>query len=147
MKELSGVLLITAVLIGASAAAVGPMGDREVFTPPPEAVAEGFFRAVMNSRYDQARAYLTDPEGTSNEALRSLEVRVESAIGDVHDVKADLVSRTDQSALVNVRLKSAHGSEATGTALEWRDGEWRVVLQRPSDTIAADARRRTQRSA
>jgi hypothetical protein len=140
--RLLGILLITALLMGASAAAVGPMRDREIFTPPPEAVAEGFMREVMSNRYDQARAYLVKSDAVSNDVLGEMEHQVEGAIGDVHDVKSELASRTDNRALVVVRMKSAQSSDARGVALEWEDGEWKVALHGASDTIPANARRR-----
>ena len=147
MKEAAGVFVVAAVLIGVSALAVGPMGDREVFTPPPDAVGEGFLRSVVSSRYDQAREYLVEPDAVSNDVLSEMEHRIESRIGDVHDVKGEVVSRTDEGALVNVQLKSAGGSDAMGVSLRWEGSEWKVVPPGASDTIAADARRWKKRPA
>jgi hypothetical protein len=142
LKELMGVLIAAVSLLAVSGAAVGPLHDRELFTPPAESVAEGFMRAVVSGRHDQARAFLLDPDAVANDELRSMERAIGSGLGDVYDVKGELISRTDHEALVNVRMKSAQASDAMDLSLNWEGGEWKIALQGPKDTIRADARRR-----
>jgi hypothetical protein len=142
VRELAGVLVVAAILLAVSAAAVGPLHDRELFTPPPETVAEGFTRAVVSGRHDQARAFLVDPDWIENDQLRSLERAIESRLGDVHDVTGELISRSDEEAFVTVRMKSAEASEATELSLRWEGGEWKVAVAKTKDTIPANARRR-----
>ena len=142
MRELTGVLVVLAILLAASAAAVGPLHDRELFTPPPESVAEGFMRAVVSGRHDQARAFLVDPDAIENDQLRSMERAIENRLGDVHDVTGELISRPEEEALVTVRMKSGQASDATELSLRWEGGEWKVAMTKTKDTIPADARRR-----
>lgn len=120
MKEIAGVIVATALLLGMSALAI-EHGDRATFVSPPDAVAEGFVREVMTKRWDRARTYLLDPDSTSNAELEALQQR----LGDPTEVNAVTISRTDEKALVNVRLKSAKGSEVLMFALTF-DGEWKI---------------------
>ena len=126
MKEIAGVILATALLLGMSALAI-ERGDRETFVSPPDAVAEGFVREVVTKRWDRARPYLADPDATSNAQIEALQKSWERRLGDPSEVDAELVSRTDEQALVNVRLKSAKGTGIVPFALEF-DGEWTIAL-------------------
>jgi hypothetical protein len=124
MKEIAGVVLATALLLGMSALAI-ERGDRETFVSPPEAVAEGFVREVVTKRWDRARTYLLDPDAMSNAEIEALQKSWEQRIGDPSAINAEIVSRTDEQALVNVRLKSAKGSETVPFSLAF-DGEWKI---------------------
>lgn len=116
MKIVS-VVIAFAVLAGATALAVEGFGDRALFVPPPDAVAEGFTREVMSGRYDRARTYLAESEAVTNDELRAM--RREG----VTDVEAEIVSRTDTNAVVRVRLE---GEEALRYELEF-DREWKIA--------------------
>ena len=119
MRHLLAVVAAAAVLIGATALAVGPFDDRELFVPPPDAVAEGFVREVITGRYVRAQPYLVEP--MPEEELRALRARA----GDPSQVEAEVVSRTDERALVTVRVASGESSEALAFALVF-DGEWKI---------------------
>jgi hypothetical protein len=127
MKEITGVLLAMALLIGMSALAIQRFDDRELFVSPPDAVAEGFVREVVTKRWDRARTYLVDPDAMSNPDLEALQKSWERRVGNPSEVEAELVSRTDQQASVNVKLKSAKGSEEIAFELPF-DGEWKISL-------------------
>jgi len=124
MKEIAGVALATALLLGMSALAID-RGDRATFVSPPDAVAEGFVREVVTKRWDRARTYLADPDSMSNAEIEGLQKSWEERLGDPSEVDAELVSRTDEQAVVNVRLKSAKGSAVIPFALAF-DGEWKI---------------------
>ena len=126
MKEIAGVILATALLLGMSALAI-ERGDRATFVSPPDAVAEGFVREVVTKRWDRARTYLVDPDSMSNAEIGALQKSWEQRLGDPSRVDAELVSRTDEQALVNVRLKSAKGSAVLVFALTF-NGEWKIAL-------------------
>ena len=126
MKEILGVTLAMAVLIGVSALAVEQCGDRELFVPPPEVVAEGFVREIVTKRWDRARPYLAEPESVSDAQLEALQKAWESSVGDPSEFEAETVARDDAEALANVRMRSARGSEAVAFALRFED-EWRIV--------------------
>lgn len=123
MKEIAGVVLATALLVGLSALAI-ERGDRATFVSPPDAVAEGFVREVVTKRWDRARTYLADPDSMSNAEIEALQ----KSWGDPSTVEAEIVSRTDEQSAVNVTLKSAKGSEVTALALVF-DGEWKIEMR------------------
>ncbi len=126
MKEIAGVILATALLLGMSALAI-ERGDRSTFVSPPEAVAEGFAREVVTKRWDRARTCLVDPDSMSNAEIEALQKSWEQRLGDPTEVEAETISRTDEKALVNMRLKSAKGSAVLVFALTF-DGEWKIAL-------------------
>ncbi len=126
MKEIVGVILATALLLGMSALAI-ERGDRETFVSPPDAVAEGFTREVVTKRWDRARTYLAGPDSMSNAEIAALQKSWEQRAGDPSEVQAETSSLTDEKALVNVTLKSAKGSAVLVFALTF-DGEWKIAL-------------------
>lgn len=123
MTHLARVLAGFALVLGICYAAIAG-GDRETVTPPPDAVAEGFFRALVTDKFDQAEPYIT--EEPADEERQSLLGRIESQTGKVDDVRADLVTRTDAKALVRVRLESLTGSSEVPASLSFDRGEWKL---------------------
>jgi hypothetical protein len=112
------VTLGVAVLVAATAAAVELLHDRELLVPPPDAVAEQFVRSVMAKRFEPARAYLLEPGSVSREQLEELQSR----LGEGENPDAEIVSRDQESATVDVVIK-----ETTFTIpLAWDKG-WKVA--------------------
>lgn len=124
MREVAGAFFAFALLAGASAVAVQRFGDRELFVPPPDAVAEGFFRAVTSRRPAQAQAYLRDR--VPIEDIVALRQSIESRIGRVRDVKTETIARTGQKARVNVHLKSEKASDSLAVSVVWNGREWKI---------------------
>jgi hypothetical protein len=125
VKRLAGAILTFALLAGASALAIYRLDDRELMVSPPEAVAEGFFRAVVTHRPDQACAYLL--QRTGPETIVSLQQSIESRFGRINDVKTETVSRTDERAVVSVELRSSQAGGAGEVTVAWNGEEWKVV--------------------
>lgn len=121
MKELIGVLIATALLIGATAIFVRA-GDRATLVPPPEAVAENFVRESVAKQWSRA-AELTSSR--DEQLPKELQQRIEARVGEPTRIEAEIVSETADQALVTVRLSSRQGSEAVTFALAF-EGEWRV---------------------
>lgn len=118
MIRILGVTLGVAILVAATAASVELLHDRALLVPPPDSVAEQFVREVMTRRYTPARSYLLEPDSVSREQLEELQSR----LGEGENPDAEIVSRDDERATVDVRLK-----EKTFTVpLEW-DKEWKVA--------------------
>jgi hypothetical protein len=126
VKEILGVGVAMALLIGVSTLAVQQFGDRETFIPPPDAVAEGFVREVVTKRWDRARAYLAEPESMSNARIEALQKSWEERVGDPTKIEAKTIARDDEQALANVQMQSARGSEAVAFALRF-ENEWKIV--------------------
>jgi hypothetical protein len=114
------VVLALAALIGLSALAVERLGDRELFVPPPDAVAEGFVREVITGRYARAQEYLSSPR--PEEELQSLR---ELLGEDPSEVEAELVARNDEQALVNVRVSGARQTQVVAFGLRFEE-EWKI---------------------
>lgn len=126
MKELLAVLAGFLVLAGAASLAVGTFGDRDLFVPPPDAVAEGFIRETLTGRYTRAKHALREPESVSEQDLRDLEKRIEADVKEASEIEASVVSRDDERALVTVRISSSEGSHAATCALGF-DREWKIT--------------------
>jgi hypothetical protein len=127
VRRLLAVVAAFALLAGTSLVAVERCGDRELFVPPPDAVAEGFVREVVAGRYAQARTYLANPESMSDADVRQFENAIESWIGgEPSEVDAEVVSHDDTQALTTVHLSSARGSQALSFTLEF-DKEWKIA--------------------
>src|SRR5687768_15482879 len=107
MKELLGVALAAALLIGVSALAVEQFGDRELFIPPPDVVAEGFVREVICKRWERAREYLAEPESMSARQLEALQKSWEERVGDPTKIETETIRRDQSEALAKVRMQSA----------------------------------------
>lgn len=120
MKELLGVLLASALLLGATAVAVHQFDDRELMISPPDATAEQFVRAIVAKRFAQAKKYLAEP--VSESELRALHEQ----LGDATEIEAKLLSRDKERAMVNVSAES----NALTLALVF-EKEWKVERRRP----------------
>ncbi len=125
MKELAKVVIITGLLIGAAAAAIHGFGDRELFVPPPDAVAEGFMREVTMKRFDQASSYLAD-SGSTHFDLPGLARNIERTHGYVDDINARTITSTKGRAVVRVQLRSALRTDSMAVTTVWEGHGWKV---------------------
>jgi hypothetical protein len=128
MNQLLAIAISFALVLGATALAVDRFHDRELFVPPPDAVAEGFVRAVVCGRYEPARAYLNEPSSVSEKELRALD----ESLGEAWDVEAKLISHDDARAVADVRVS---GAKALALELVF-DGEWKIVRIRNAGVSA-----------
>jgi hypothetical protein len=124
MKELLAVLLAFGLLLGASALAVESLGDRQTVVSPPDAVAEELVRALVNERFDQARAYLAEPETVTDDQLRALA----ASLGDPTTIESELTEAGRERALATVTTSSGARSQAHRFALVF-EGDWQVDLE------------------
>lgn len=122
MKHLLAVVISFALLLGATALAVDRFHDRELFVPPPDAVAEGFVRAVVCGRYEQARPFLVEPSSMTEEELRALD----ASLGDAWTVEAKVISRDDAHARAEVQVSGPDHSNTVALELVF-EKEWKIV--------------------
>jgi uncharacterized protein (DUF433 family) len=121
MMRVLSITIPTVVLWTIAAVAVDRFDDRELFVAPPEAIGEGFIRAVTSRRYDQARELLTNPDAMTNNEVRALALR----LGDADTIEAETLSRDASRALVTVR-----GASATiSLSLVFEGGGWKVKAE------------------
>ena len=125
MRRLVAVLATMLALVGISSAATSLFGDRELFTSPPDAIAEEFFRQIVTHRFERAVPLLAEP--VDPHTLRPLAAGIESRLGEVGQISAELVSRTETEARVTVQLRSKEGSETIPVSLQFERGEWKLI--------------------
>ncbi len=124
-------LLVAAMVLGTLAVvALGVFGFRDDATlvPPPEAVAEGFMRAMTTHRYAQALPYLEPAlRARGAEDLRRRQAEIERVYGHVRDVRGEAGRRSGESASAVAVLRTAHGEVPLRFDLVRQQGEWRVA--------------------
>jgi hypothetical protein len=115
------VLVGAAIVIGLAGGleTVVALGDRQLFVPPPESVAESFVRHLASNRYDRAHALLT------------ADVAARTTVTDLENVAAALRRRAGAIVRVEGEPKRARvlgdRSEATvELGLDWTRGRWRI---------------------
>ncbi|MBK5259239.1 MAG: hypothetical protein JJE51_06580 [Thermoanaerobaculia bacterium] len=126
MRALIGIVATMAILIGASMLATETLGDRELFTSPPDVVSEGFIREVVTKRYSRARMSFSNPDAVSDGDMRRLAGAIEDRVGIPSRFEAETIARDDRHARTKVRLESAKGSFELELSLDWSKGVWKV---------------------
>lgn len=129
MKPLILVAAIAAAALGGIGAAVFGAGDRSVLVPPPEAVAEGFTRELVEHRYDLALRYLSRDlrRRTSAATLGDRFDPVWQRLGKHNQVDAELqwMQGSTSAARAFVAAQAGHG------VLQFRlvreHGLWRIA--------------------
>jgi type II secretory pathway pseudopilin PulG len=126
VRPVASVLAIMAVLLGAVAAALFGARDGRVLVSPPEAVGEGFLRALQNRRYDQARPLLSAElrEGTSADDLRALHQALEARFGRIEEVEGEKGLVPSEAVEV---LRTTSGRHPLTLRLRREHGEWRLA--------------------
>jgi hypothetical protein len=126
-------LAIAAAFILASlllaAASVFGLGDEQILTAPPEAVAEEFIRAVAHDRAGTARSLLArDAERAMEESeIHALSGRFRSRFGRLDRVDGSVAGRRSDSLIMSVRVQ---GERADGDVQLWlvrEFGQWSVA--------------------
>lgn len=116
MMRILAVLLPVAILLLACGTAVELLADRELFTPGPDVMAEGFTREVMTKRYPRAQEYLATP--MSDAQLAELQSQLEEGA----NVEAATLAQDKGRAEVEVRVKE----RTLRVAMVWDEG-WKVA--------------------
>jgi hypothetical protein len=129
MNTILGVLLAITLTLGLLAGIVFGLGDRTMFVPPPEAVAESFMRQLTTGRYARALPYLSDDLAarTTPDTLRALTDRLQNRTGKILNVRGDPVSISGDQAEANATLKTkAAGEPAFNFKLTRQEGVWKI---------------------
>jgi len=121
MREIAGVVIVTALVIGGNLLAVQQFGDRETFVPAPEVVADAYLREVAAKRWDLARRFFAEPHAVSDADLHALQRR----IGRISHLRTRTILRTDERAVIHVDVRKAGGSEEVTLVLVFED-EWKI---------------------
>jgi hypothetical protein len=122
MKAILLVLASGLVALGLITAALFIGGDRDIFTSPPEAVAENFIRSLAMRRFGgpAQRALAEDLQKHAAERLRALSreiARPDALLGvDAHEVTGQHTRRSGRDeAEVVVRVRRVGGDDMLAT--------------------------------
>jgi hypothetical protein len=120
------VLLVTAVALGATAAAVIE-GDSRTLVPPPESVVEQFARHVASRRYDRALQHVDDRSGITLTTVRLAGEALRERAGGVDQVEGEpgVIGRERATATAVLTTRSA-GRIRYLCSLERREGVWKI---------------------
>jgi hypothetical protein len=120
------ILIAVLAALGLAVAA----GDRKMFVPPPESVAESFVRQLMAGRYDRALPLLSRHAVVSADIakLETLAAELTRSVGgSVTQVEADLLEMKANIAEAIVTLFGRSHAKTTITfALVRERGLWKI---------------------
>jgi hypothetical protein len=127
VRELVKVLLITAIGLGAAAAAIIE-GDTRTVVPPPESVVEQFARHVAARRYDRALQYIDDESGITLTTVRLAADALHDRAGNIDQVEGEPgVMSGDRATASAVLTTQRAGRIRYECSLERRNGVWRIA--------------------
>jgi len=122
----------SAVLLLVCGAFLFWFGDKEIFTPPPHAVAESFFRELETGRYSRALPYLSEQlsSKTSEKDLHLLALHLEVSLGRAIDVRGEDYSRENDEAQAKASITTKSGKYILTVECVWENGVW-VISEFP----------------
>jgi hypothetical protein len=133
MRSVIILLAVIAAGLCVTAAAVAG-GDRQTLVPPPDAVAEGFARAVTERRYEVATRYLSQrlQEGVGGDRLRSWFEPVRRRLGETNLIEGELESMDDARASARALVDSEYGTALLQLRMVRESGLW-TIDELPAD--------------
>jgi hypothetical protein len=142
VKELAivaGVIALGLVVVGG---VVFGTGDRQLFVPPPETVAESFTRELVQRRYELATKYLATEvrRNTPTQRLRARFEPLRQAVGVPNQVSAQLEWMTDSAAAARATVDGRSATAALGFRFVRERGLW--VIGQPPEDVPIEIRRR-----
>jgi hypothetical protein len=129
MTGLRPALIVLGAALGAISAVL-TAGDRSLFVPPPESVAESFVRQLAAGRYDRALPLLSRNAADATD-VRGLQVLAEdlerSAGGAIEQIEGEPLNMKRDLAQAAARLQGRAGAQTTITfALVREKGLWKI---------------------
>lgn len=124
----AAVLLTVVATVAVGVLAVDLTEDRQTLVPPPDAVAEQFVRQILAGRSEQALPFLSEKlrPRVSADRLDDLGGRLETELGEVAKVSAELESISGDRAAASAALDGARGSRTFRFGLVREQGEWTI---------------------
>jgi hypothetical protein len=128
MRAVLTIVALMAAGLGASGLATR-YGDRQLLTPPPDAVLESFIRQVSEGRYDMAVKYLSGSLAATTGAntLRAWFEPQRERFGDVNGVDAQIDRMNQERAYARAIVEAERGSLVLKAPFVWEFGGWRVA--------------------
>ena len=128
MRSAIFVVVACALTLALNAAAIRA-GDRQQLVSPPEAVAEGFARAVVVGRYDPARRHLVHGHGIDVPTLRQ---QIAQLVPDPYNVEGEMDALDSTTAKALAKVQGRDAAAVLNLTLRFQRGEWRI------DTISIE---------
>lgn len=128
MSRLLGVLGWIGAALALAALIVHGLEDRRTLVPPPDAVAAEFVRQIVTGRAEQAMPLLSDrlrPRWPPDD-LDAAGRRLESELGEVGDVSAELESIFGERAAASAILDGARGTRSLRFEFVREQGKWLI---------------------
>src|SRR5687768_15330947 len=120
--------LVLVLSLAAVTALISATGDSDVLVPPPEAVAEGFLRAIETERFSQALPYLDEElrNRVGEHYLRQLLTALERQHGKIEDVRGDRSTVRGDEAEAEVSVRTAAGETPLRLQLRREKHLWKI---------------------
>ena len=133
MRDIIILLAVIAAGLCVTAAAVAG-GDRHTLVPPPDAVAEGFARAVSERRYELATRYLSKrlQERVGGDRLRSWFEPLRQRLGETNLIEGELEWMDDARASARALVDSEYGTALLQLRMVRESGLW-AIDELPAD--------------
>lgn len=141
MRDLAPLLGAIAAALLVIAAAIFGAGDRHLFSPPPEAVAEEFVRQLVTRRYDLATKYLSPDlrRSVGSDGLRTRYEPMRRSLGKIDDVDATVEFIEGARAGARAGIRGDDGTASLPMRLGQEYGLW-VVSELPEPAVVSRGR-------
>jgi hypothetical protein len=127
MRAFLWVVLVCCLALGLIGGAVFGVNDKETFVAPPEAVVEGFVRALVSGRYSRAVPHLSQSAAatTSEAELRNFANEIKTSV-KVLEVKGEPVALEGENAQAVAIVRTTSGERRVAFLLVREDGVWSI---------------------
>lgn len=142
MRALLPAIAAMAASLAAFAAGIAA-GDRQLFVPPPESVAENFVRQLATHRYDRARVLLSADAAARHDLadLAAFARRLEETVGAIELVEGKSGSLTTETAHASARVQGVSRRETTiPFELVMGHGLWKIDVWPSVNSTARELR-------
>jgi hypothetical protein len=127
MRDLVAIAGVVLLALAAGAVAVA-IGDRHLFVPPPESVAENFVRHLATGRYDRAHALFSDAATRRSDpkALSHLAEDLERSVGVIEQIEGESLTADRLQATARAKVRGSRIEGAMNCSLVWEHAMWRI---------------------
>ena len=128
MSRIAALVALAALVVAGLTTAIDRTGDAGVMVPPPESVAESFFRQVETGRYSRAKPFLareladSTPDGELERLLRELERRA----GRIEKIHGDSARHDGRGATAFMTIAGSRDTVELELRLRREQRVWKI---------------------